>query len=184
MSLRDELTDFKANGMKIEKDTISMTKDQRINAKAILLNEYLGHFKGYISSNKVNARYTVLWFWEPDCSHCKEETPKFHKLYQEKLKAKGVEVVTIYLNKDIDDWNKFVDHIKHYYDFTIQNKLTDWINGLNPFDPFRDKYDISSTPVLYLLDKNKKIIAKRIGYDQVLEIIENIDKDEVEMNKK
>ena len=36
---------------------------------------------------------------------------------------------------------------------------------------WRDKYDIYSTPVVYLLDSNKKILAKRISYEQIVEII-------------
>ena len=36
---------------------------------------------------------------------------------------------------------------------------------------WRDKYDIYSTPVIYLLDSNKKILAKRISYEQIVEII-------------
>ena len=38
---------------------------------------------------------------------------------------------------------------------------------------WRDKYDIYSTPVVYLLDSNKKILerSKRISYEQIVEII-------------
>ncbi|MGY8955245.1 MAG: hypothetical protein ACKVK1_03485, partial [Flavobacteriales bacterium] len=61
----------------------------------------------------------------------------------------------------------------------------DWINVAdinhdeegNPVasSDWRDKYDIYSTPVLYLLDKDKKIIAKRISYKQITEIIGRIE---------
>jgi len=49
-----------------------------------------------------------------------------------------------------------------------------WLNVWEPFgySQFRDKYDISSSPVLYLLDKDKKIIAKNIGWDQAIDLIE------------
>jgi hypothetical protein len=36
---------------------------------------------------------------------------------------------------------------------------------------FRAHYDISSTPVLYLLDNEKKIFAKKIGVEQLTEIL-------------
>ena len=36
---------------------------------------------------------------------------------------------------------------------------------------WREKYDINSTPVIYLLDKEKKIIAKRISHSQIVEIL-------------
>ena len=43
----------------------------------------------------------------------------------------------------------------------------------------KDKFDIYSTPVIYILDKDKKIKAKRLSADQVidmLKILESIDK--------
>ena len=40
---------------------------------------------------------------------------------------------------------------------------------------WRDKYDIYSTPVIYLLDKDKKIIAKRITHTQIVEIISRLE---------
>jgi hypothetical protein len=40
---------------------------------------------------------------------------------------------------------------------------------------FRYYYDIFSTPTIYMLDKDKKIIAKRIGAETVEKILqENI----------
>ena len=37
---------------------------------------------------------------------------------------------------------------------------------------WREEYDIHSTPVIYLLDREKKIIAKRINDKQIVKIIE------------
>jgi hypothetical protein len=36
---------------------------------------------------------------------------------------------------------------------------------------YRDAYDVTSSNIMYLLDKDKTIIAKRIGPEQALEII-------------
>jgi hypothetical protein len=36
---------------------------------------------------------------------------------------------------------------------------------------YHDLYDIHSTPVMYLLDENKKILTKRILTDQISEFI-------------
>jgi hypothetical protein len=41
---------------------------------------------------------------------------------------------------------------------------------------FRKLYDIYSTPVLYLLDENKKILAKRINVEQLTEFIKEREK--------
>ena len=62
-----------------------------------------------------------------------------------------------------------------------RSKTESWINVAdishddegNPLasSDWRDKYDIYSTPVVYLLDKEKKIVAKRITHTQFADII-------------
>jgi hypothetical protein len=43
---------------------------------------------------------------------------------------------------------------------------------LNPYSyDFKLKYDVLSTPQIFILDENKKIIAKKIGPEQVEEIL-------------
>jgi hypothetical protein len=41
---------------------------------------------------------------------------------------------------------------------------------------FRKLYDIYSTPVIYLLDENKKILAKRLNIEQIKEFINDLEK--------
>ncbi len=169
--LLSKLPEFKANGLKIEKSTADSVI--KYNLKAEVLKEYFDNFAVSSSLNDVHAKYTILWFWTPDCSHCRKETPLFHDLYvKKKLKDKNVEVVTIFLQKDITDWKRFTQVTKEWLEFIEKHQMTDWTNAWNPFDPFRINYDIHSSPVLYLLDENKKIIAKRIGYEQAIEMIE------------
>ncbi len=151
----------------------------KYNLKVELLKEYFDKFTVSNSLNKIASKYTILWFWTPDCSHCVKETPEFYKLYQEKaLKKQGVEVVTVFLQKDITDWKSFSHITKEWLEFIKDNELNGWFNVWNPFDPFRKNYDIHSSPVLYVLDENKEIIAKRLGYDQAIEMIEALLKSE------
>ncbi len=167
-----EVDNIKAQGLKIEKsEADSIIK---YNLKVEVLKEFYDKFPVTNTLYKTKAKYTILWFWTPDCSHCKKETPLFHDAYVEKnMKEKGVEVITMFLQKDLTDWKRFSKVTKEWLEFIEKHNMTDWTNAWNPFDPFRINYDINSSPVLYLLDENKKIIAKRIGYEQALEIIEN-----------
>ncbi|MEA3503921.1 MAG: DUF5106 domain-containing protein, partial [Bacteroidota bacterium] len=58
---------------------------------------------------------------------------------------------------------------------SIIKSKTEWINVLGKWSfttDYHDSYDIYSTPVIYLLDKNKQIIGKRILTDQLKRIIE------------
>ncbi|MBL7936832.1 MAG: DUF5106 domain-containing protein [Bacteroidia bacterium] len=123
----------------------------------------------------VKADYLLLVFWDVDCGHCKTEIPKLLEEYHA-LKKEGydVKVFSVYTQHDYEKWRKYI----------IENKL-DWINvydGVH-INNIKEKYDIYSTPVIYMLDKNKRIKAKRIGTEQVKDIIKQMER-EYKANKK
>jgi peroxiredoxin len=127
----------------------------------------------YVSLSNVKAKYTILVFWDHGCGHCKKEIPKLAELYK-KIKSKGVEVYAVETEDKPEDWKKF-----------IREYNLNWINVQEP-DEYRRAvtkqiYDIYSTPVIYLLDENKTIKAKRIDSEQVGNFIELLEK---EKNKK
>jgi peroxiredoxin len=115
----------------------------------------------------VNSAFTLLVFWDPDCSHCKKEIPALKKEYQEKLKAKGVSVFAVCTETERKKWLEF-----------IRKEQLDWINvaDIELQNTFRSVYDVTSTPVVYLLNKNKRIEAKRLPVEKIPEFIEFMQK--------
>lgn len=109
----------------------------------------------------IKAKYTILVFWDPTCSHCKTEIPKLSQYY-DSVKTQGVEVFSVGIESDIELWKKFIR----------DNKLK-WINVSDLYNQtnFRNYYDIYSTPVIYLLDEEKHIIAKRLDTDKIRDFI-------------
>ncbi len=101
---------------------------------------------------QVDAEYTILYFWAFDCGHCKKVTPKLKKLY-EKVHPLGVEVFAVSTKQEEKGWRDYVD-----------DKELEWINchDIGGRNRIHELYDIFSTPVIYLLDKDKIILAKRI----------------------
>ncbi len=121
----------------------------------------------YYNLHSVEADYTVLVFFEPHCGHCKKEVPKLMDYYRDTLKPMNVKIFTVYTQYDKDEWKEFLDD-KNLYE-------EGWYNiwdGPYPHSKFRDFYDIYSTPVVYVLDKEKKIIGKRIGVENIKSLIE------------
>ena len=116
----------------------------------------------------VKAKYTLLVFYAPDCGHCITEIPKIDSTYRAVLKAKGVKVVGIRAEGPEKLWNEFIE----------KNKLGDWINVWDPeyVSNFRGKYDVYSTPVLYLLDERKIIQGKRLDAGNLLPVIEMLER--------
>jgi peroxiredoxin len=125
--------------------------------------------KLFFKLSDVLADYTVLAFWDVDCGHCQKEIPKLVDEYH-KLQKKGIDikVLSVYTLFETDKYQKYIN----------DHKL-DWINtydGIH-FNNVVEKYDVYSTPVFYLLDKNKIIKAKRFGVDQLEKLIEVLAKE-------
>ncbi len=117
---------------------------------------------------EIKSKYTLLIFWSPECSHCKQELPELHKVY-EKYKNKGLTGYSVSTDRDTA---KIMNFIR-------EQKLNGWINAIdipsqdgNYYSNFRKDYGINSTPVKFILDENKKIIAKNLNADQLDKFIE------------
>lgn len=134
----------------------------------------------WIKMYDLKADFTVLVFWDPDCGHCKKEIPKLAELYN-KTGGKDFEVYSV-SSDDGEKWKKFI--IEHKLGFTnvavpaeirkdqealvrlIQAGKTD-LKSLN----YHETFDVYSTPKVFILDKDKKIIAKQIGVEQLEEVL-------------
>jgi thiol-disulfide isomerase/thioredoxin len=124
-------------------------------------NPYVGSF---FNLSDVKAKYTILFFWDTDCGHCQKAMPVLHDIY-ERLKDKGVKVVAVHILGGVEGKEKWVKYIN-------EHNYLDWINAWNPYDyGYKEKYDVKTTPVLFLLDENKKIIAKQISPEQTEDIL-------------
>jgi hypothetical protein len=128
--------------------------------------------KLYTTLSSIKADYLILLFWDVDCGHCQKEVPKILDLYHDLLKEnKDVKVFSVYTQNEFDKYKKYV----------IDNKL-DWINvydGVH-INILKEKYDVVTTPVIYILDKNKVIKAKGIGSESIRSIITQMEKEYIE----
>jgi thiol-disulfide isomerase/thioredoxin len=114
--------------------------------------------------DSIKADYTILYFWDFDCGHCQKETPKLIRWY-DSIKGEGIEVYSIQTNES--STAKWKDYVKAH-------KL-DWINVMDIYHTtnFRHDYDVLTTPMLYLLDENKKIIAKKINTEDLDKVLKH-----------
>lgn len=128
---------------------------------------------------KMKQEYIILWFWDSDCGHCKKQTPKLNDIYEKyKKEARSLEVYAINIEQESGPYKKYLR--EHDYK---------WINVQDTahLTNFREYYDIYSTPVAYVLDKDRKIIGKRLdpaGIDNFLgQLFKEADKKKLEGTK-
>lgn len=154
-------------------------------AKELVMKDMSGTPK---SLHAVDADYTVIYFYSATCGHCKKTTPKVKKVYDD-FRAKGVKVYAVNVDyKDVkNDEGQVINRLetKEYHDYVNKNKF-DWINVADPLHQtkFRDHYNIYSTPVTYLVDKNKMFLGVRLDPNTLRRIlmheIEGMSHEEIE----
>lgn len=121
---------------------------------------------------EVAAPFTVICFWDPTCSHCKEMVPHLDSMFQQKWKKQGIKLLGVMTEGGYENWLSYIR----------QNNLNGWIHvyqtekqreaeGNSGKPGYRQLYDVYQTPVLYLLDDQKRIIAKKLTYLQMDDLI-------------
>ncbi|NJB85748.1 peroxiredoxin [Lewinella marina] len=113
----------------------------------------------------VDSDYTVLYFWRYDCPACKKSTPHMKEFY-ENYKDRGVTIFSV--------CTKGIEELGECWDYVDEQKTGDWVQVADPYQRFYKDYDIKSTPAIFLLDKDKKIISKRISAEQLGEVMDNL----------
>lgn len=120
----------------------------------------------------VNAKYTLLIFYSPTCGHCQHELPLIDSVYEAVLKNKGGKVFTVATEGDQQAIATFLKKLG------VDQK---WINTYDPkhIGDFRSKYDVYSTPTIYLLNDKKIIKGKRLDHTNIGTLVEQMEKQQL-----
>ncbi len=123
----------------------------------------------------VDAAYTVVVFWDPTCGHCKQELPRVDSMYRASWQQKNVKIYAVLseAEKLKGEWISYIS----------EHKIGDWINVYQTKESleletkeqrpsYRQLYDVVVTPTMYLLDKDKNIIAKKLTLEQINDLLE------------
>lgn len=134
---------------------MTFLRDNQIGLKApqMYLSDTLGRSTNLYD---IKSDYLVLFFYDPDCGHCKKKTPVLYDLYK---KMDGdFDVAAITVNTEVEKWKNFIKKFD--------------LNWINLGDPnyrsnFRVQYNVRSTPQVYILNRDKEIIAKKLDVEQI-----------------
>ena len=174
--------EYYANGYAkwVDAETIRKIYDEAKALQPLLIGNEAPDIRTYtqdkkaINFHQIDAKYTLLVIWSPDCGHCKKSMPLLNSL-DSAYASKGLKIYTVC-------GTFYPDHGK-CYEFLDEKKISK--NMIHTTDPtheskFKVKYNVKTTPQLYLVDKDKVIISKRLSVEQVGEIIdqfENMDQE-------
>jgi peroxiredoxin len=122
-----------------------------------------------VSLHSIKAKYLVVYFWDPQCGHCAKETPKLVEYFNRVKDSMDIKVYAVCTDTSLTRWKKGIKE-KHMENFIN-------VNGTRTaYGNFHESYDIYSTPVVYILDQRKRIIAKRLPVEQIGSFIIQYDK--------
>ena len=122
----------------------------------------------------VKAPFVVVCFWDPTCSHCREEVPRLDSLYHAKWEKEGVKIYGVLTEpKELVKWREFINKYNlqswiNVYQTEEQKKIIE--DAKKP--SYKQLYDVTQTPTLYLLDKDKRIIAKKLTWQQMDDLLQ------------
>ena len=164
----------------VDQDKLMKIIDNAVRMENTLIGKVAPDLKLYKEDNTpvlisdIDAEFTVLLFWKPDCGHCKTSMPHIVE-FQEKYREKGVKVVAVCTamgTKLPECWTvgKELNIDKFYL------HLGDGKNYSN----FHSEYNIQTTPSIFILDKDKKILIKQIPGEKLGEIMDSFLKNKNE----
>jgi peroxiredoxin len=114
----------------------------------------------------IKNKYTILFIFDPDCGHCKTETPKLVSFYNKK--KFDVEVYAVSADTSMLNMRKYIKEM---------NMKWITVNGPRTYvGPYQNLYDANTTPSLYVIDAKKKIIGKKIPADKLEEFLTQHEK--------
>ena len=105
----------------------------------------------------IKAPYTVLVFWRPGCGHCRRAMPKLRD-FQKEFAGTGVKIVTACTRQRSDTyrcWEGVKKEKMEGFDYNLADK-----SGTTGF---LFKFNVTGVPYIFILDKNKKILDKKVA---------------------
>ena len=122
------------------------------------------------SSHRQPTKYVILWFWDPDCHHCQEQSAELKVLYDSLLTApnRPFEVYAIGYDSDVPKWKRYVK--THGFN---------WINvgGPNVNVDYQEAYNVHGAPTMVILDENRDIIMNKVlPIKSLMKFLEEYDK--------
>ncbi len=118
-----------------------------------------------INLNEIQNRHVIIYFYNTDCEICKTVTPEINNFYKI-IKDRGVSIIGIFTGENKEEWFKYIS----------EKGLNNWVNvwDANNKSKYRELFNINGTPMIFLLDEDRKILAKKITIEQLMNYFNSI----------
>ncbi len=159
----------------VEKSQLDKIIQNAKDAEPTLIGKYAPNIKLQLRDSSdinlydVKSDYVILVFWAHDCGHCKESLPLLKEYTDKNAETLGIQVFSV--------CTKLLKDEPACWDFIDDKNLGEWINATDKSGGrsyMHSLFNIKKTPKLFILDKDKKIISKDLGPEQLDEFFKHI----------
>jgi thiol-disulfide isomerase/thioredoxin len=106
--------------------------------------------------SEIDSDYVLLVFWASWCPHCSQLLPRLKKWHEEEASQTGFEIVTVSIDTSRFEWEEYL----------MLNEMP-WVNLFEQSGwegKVARQFNIYATPTMFLLDKQRKILAKPLTF--------------------
>lgn len=155
----------------VAEENLGKMKENADEMRPILIGKVMPDFTTYLEDMKpvrlhaIQADYTAVVFWAPDCGHCKKVMPSIVDFYK-KNKEKGLKLLAV--------CTKGGEKTPTCWPAVKEKGMEDFINTADEYQRYNQRIRIKSTPKIFLLDAKKEIIVKDIPAEELDRIFNEI----------
>lgn len=124
----------------------------------------------WISSHRFPTRYVILWFWDPDCHHCQEQSAELAELVDSLRNApdRRFTVYAVGYESDVDKWKKYLR--EHHMPFVN-------VGGTNVNIDYQEAYNVHGAPTMIILNERRDIIMnKTLPVKSIIPFLDNYER--------
>lgn len=104
-----------------------------------------------VSFSQYKGRYILVDFWASWCSPCRASFPRLKQIY-EKLHKKGLEILSISIDADKQNWLK-----------ALAEENMSWAQVLDTKQVAKSGFAVSAIPNIFLVSPEGKLLFKELG---------------------